>query len=67
MLEEIQLTNDIFFPGTWLNASFGSYQTKAAADIVRDFLKTHPGYNPQLKMKILQAADPVFRAEKLVN
>ena len=67
MLEEIQLTNDIFFPGTWLNASFSSYQTKEAADIVREFLKTHPHYNPQLKMKILQAADPVFRAEKLVN
>jgi len=67
MLEEIQLTNDIFFPGTWLNASFSSYQTKEAADIVREFLKTHPTYNSQLKMKILQAADPVFRAEKLVK
>lgn len=67
MLEEIQLTNDIFFPGTWLNASFSSYQTKEAADIVREFLKTHPNYNPQLKMKILQAADPVFKAEKLLK
>lgn len=66
MLEEIQRTNDIFFPGTWLNASFGSYQTKEAADIVREFLQAHPHYNPQLKMKILQTADPVFRAENLV-
>jgi aminopeptidase N len=67
MLEEIQRTNDIFFPGTWMNASLGSYQSREAASIVRNFLKTHPGYNPQLRMKILQAADPLFRAEKLLN
>lgn len=66
MLEEIQRTNDIFFPGTWLNASLGAYGSKEAADIVRRFLKTHRGYNPQLKMKILQAADPLFRAEKIL-
>jgi aminopeptidase N len=67
ILEEIQRTNDIFFPGSWLSASFGSYQTKEAGDIVRDFIRSHPGYNPQLKMKILQAADPLFRAEKLLR
>ncbi|MGN6400980.1 MAG: M1 family metallopeptidase [Flavisolibacter sp.] len=67
MLEEIQSTNDIFFPGTWLNASLSAYQTKKAANIVRNFLTSHPGYNPQLKMKILQAADPLFRAEKLTR
>lgn len=67
MLQEIQLTNDIFFPATWLNKSFNSYQTKEAADIVRDFLKAHPHYNAQLRMKILQAADPLFRAEILVR
>lgn len=67
MLQQVQMTGDIFFPGSWLNASFGSYQTKEAADIVRNFLKEHPHYNAQLKMKILQAADPLFRAEKLVK
>jgi len=67
MLEEIQRTNDIFFPAAWLNASLGSYQSKQATDIVRGFLKTHPDYNPQLRMKILQAADPLFRAEKLLD
>jgi len=66
MLEEIQRTNDIFFPGAWLNASFSSYGSKKAADMVRTFLKTHRDYNPQLRMKILQAADPLFRAEKLL-
>lgn len=67
MLEEIQRTNDIFFPGTWLNASLGSYQSIEAVTIVRDFLKAHPNYNPQLRMKILQAADPLFRAAKLLQ
>jgi aminopeptidase N len=67
MLEEIQRTNDIFFPGTWMNATLGSYQSTEAATIVRNFLKAHPGYNPQLRMKILQAADPLFRAEKLLK
>ena len=34
----------------------------AAARTVRDFLAARPGYNPQLRMKILQAADGLFRA-----
>ncbi|MGZ3940218.1 MAG: aminopeptidase, partial [Flavisolibacter sp.] len=67
MMEEIQRTNDIFFPGTWLNATLGTYQSTEAANIVREFLKAHPNYNPQLRMKILQAADPLFRAEKLLK
>jgi aminopeptidase N len=66
LLQEIQLTGDIFFPGSWLSSTFGNYQTPAAANIVRQFLQTHKDYNPKLKAKILQAADPLFRAEKLV-
>ena len=67
LLEEIQATGDIFFPGAWLQASFGLYQSAEAANIVRKFLDDHPGYNPKLKAKILQAADPLFRAEKLLS
>ena len=67
MLQEIQLTGDIFFPGAWLSATFGNYQSREAAAIVSDFLKSHPRYNPKLKAKILQAADPLFRAEKLLK
>jgi aminopeptidase N len=65
MLEEIQRTGDIFFPASWLNSSLRYYQSKEAVDIITAFLNSHPNYNPQLKMKLLQAADPVFRAEKL--
>jgi len=66
LLQEIQSTGDIFFPGAWLQATFGSYQTPEAANIVRRFLKNHPDYNPKLRAKILQATDPLFRAEKLL-
>ncbi|MCJ8211816.1 M1 family aminopeptidase [Mucilaginibacter sp. RS28] len=67
LLEEIQQTGDIFFPQNWLNAIWGNYQDQYAVDVVRDFLKKHPDYNPKLKAKILQAADNSFRAVKLVK
>lgn len=67
LLEEIQQTGDIFFPAGWLQATLGSYQSAAAARTVREFLAAHPGYNPQLRNKLLQAADDLFRAEKLAQ
>ena len=67
LLEEIQRTGDIFFPYSWLQATLGAYQSPSAARTVREFVQTHPGYNPQLKAKLLQAADDLFRAEKLVK
>ncbi|MDB5115640.1 MAG: aminopeptidase [Mucilaginibacter sp.] len=66
-LADIQLTGDIFFPQSWLQATFNWYQTPTAAATVRKFLKDHPGYNPKLKAKILQSVDNVFRAERLVK
>ncbi|MGY3088153.1 aminopeptidase N [Hymenobacter sp. UYAg731] len=65
LLQEIQLTGDIFFPYSWLQATLGSYQSPTAAATVRAFLAAHPDYNPQLRAKLLQAADDLFRAEKL--
>jgi len=62
LLEEIQVTGDIFFPAGWLQATLGNYHDPAQAQLVRRFLEQRPGYNPQLRMKILQAADPLFRA-----
>ncbi|OON69459.1 M1 family metallopeptidase [Hymenobacter sp. CRA2] len=67
LLEEIQQTGDIFFPYSWLQATLGSYQTPSAARTVHDFLAAHPQYNPKLRAKLLQAADDLFRAEKLVG
>ena len=61
LVEEIQRTGDIFFPARWLAGSLGSHYDPAVAETVRNFLATRPDYNAQLRLKILQAADPVFR------
>ncbi|MDA8962227.1 peptidase M1, partial [Congregibacter sp.] len=65
LLEDIQVTGDIFFPSAWLNGALSTHSSLEAADTVRQFLEDRPNYNPQLKMKILQAADPLFRASNL--
>lgn len=65
LLQEIQATGDIFFPTDWLRASLGNYRSDSAVATVRAFLDQRPDYNPQLRMKILQAADPLFRANRI--
>ncbi|MFL5809318.1 MAG: M1 family metallopeptidase, partial [Flavisolibacter sp.] len=67
LLQEIQMTGDIFFPYSWLQSSFGSYQSREAWAIVSNFLDSNKNYNPRLTAKILQATDPLFRATKLVG
>jgi len=66
LLEEIQATGDIFFPTQWLVATLENHRSAAAAATVRDFLAQRPGYNAQLRMKILQAADMLFRSTRIV-
>jgi len=66
LVEEIQRTGDVFFPQSWLTAIFGNYQSKEAYQVVKDFLQTHPNYNPKLKDKILQATDNLCRAQKML-
>ncbi len=65
MLEEIQKTGDIFFPKNWLAYSVGRYNTAEAVKIVTQFLDENPDYNKNLKDKILQLSDYLFRAEKI--
>ena len=67
LLEEIQATGDIFFPARWLSVSLGGYNSASAVETVRGFLADRPDYNPQLRMKILQAADRLFRAERILR
>lgn len=64
ILEEIQVTGDIFFPASWMNGTLQNHRSPEAARTVRTFLEERPGYNHQLKLKILQAADGLYRAEK---
>lgn len=65
LLEEIQQTGDIFFPQSWLSATFGSYQSAEAYQVIKDFLKAHPDYNSNLRDKILQATDNLRRNQLL--
>ncbi|WP_372753192.1 M1 family metallopeptidase [Labilibaculum sp.] len=64
LLQEIQITGDIFFPYNWLSASYSGLSSIEAGDITRQFLQDKPNYPENLKLKILQAADLVLRKEK---
>jgi aminopeptidase N len=67
LLTEIQATGDIFFPAAWLSGTLGAYRSATAARTVQAFLAAHPAssYNPQLRLKLLQAADDLMRAQKM--
>ena len=67
LLQEIQVTGDIFFPKRWLDVTLRSYHSTSAVTTVRTFLAQRPDYNAQLRMKILQAADMLFRANSIVG
>ena len=65
LLEEIQLTGDIFFPKRWLDAVLGGHQSSEAVEIVESFLKDNPDYPEKLKAKILQSLDMTKRAASI--
>ena len=65
LLEQIQCTGDIFFPSRWLDATLANHRSSSAVATVNDFLAARPDYNAQLRAKILQAADPMLRANAL--
>lgn len=67
LMEEIQRTGDIFFPTGWAAGTLGSHVSPTAAATVDKFFAERPDYNYQLKLKILQAADPLVRAQTLLN
>jgi len=67
LLQEIRATGDIFFPQSFINATLGNYQTSEVADMVNAYIKSHPNLNLKLKGKLLQGADNVMRAQKLVK
>ncbi|WP_239017359.1 M1 family metallopeptidase [Seongchinamella sediminis] len=62
LLAEIQVTGDIFFPTGWVNATLRNQYSPAVVATVTGFLRQRPDYNPQLRMKILQAVDIPARA-----
>jgi len=66
LLEEIQRTGDIFFPTRWVAATLRNHNSLEAATVVRTFLDNRPEYPHQLRLKVLQAADPLFRAVEIL-
>ena len=67
LLHEIQVTGDIFFPKRWLDETLTNYRSASAVNTVHSFLEERPNYNAQLEMKILQAADMMFRAHAIAE
>jgi len=67
ILQEVQLTGDIFFPQRWLHNTFSGHSEKEAADIANGFLREKTDYPYYLKNKILQSTDMLDRAVKLKN
>jgi aminopeptidase N len=67
ILKELQTTGDIFFPAQWLNATFAGHSSIEAVTEINIFLNEHPDYPVNLKNKILQSTDMVFRANKIKN
>lgn len=65
LLTEIQLTGDIFFPTNWLNAILGGHQSSEAKQIVEGFLNDNHELSPNLRGKVLQSADLLFRTVEI--
>ncbi|HKJ03807.1 MAG TPA: M1 family aminopeptidase, partial [Longimicrobiales bacterium] len=67
MVEEIQRTGDIFFPGRWLDATLGGHGEVEAAQAVRSFLDARPDLPARLRGKVLQSADMVWRSASILH
>ncbi len=67
LLEEIQRTGDIFFPGRWLDALLGAHTHPEAVRAIDGYLRGRPDLAPRLRAKVLQSADGVWRAARLVH
>lgn len=61
LLSEIQETGDIFFPKAWLDNTIGMYASRDAFDVLETFNTENENLNNQLKMKLLQASDNLYR------
>ena len=66
LLEEVQRTGGIFFPGAWIQATLSGHTHPEAAETVRSFLDARTDYPAPLRGKILQASDMVGRSASIV-
>ena len=64
LLPEIQKTGDIFFPKGWLDALLWGHSSAEAYKIVNSWIIANPNLSPNLKQKLLQSADMLYRANE---
>jgi aminopeptidase N len=67
LIQEIQLTGDIFFPKRWAVSTFGQYQDPRAWNEVQSYLESHPDLDKNLRNKILQASDNLRRVQGIIK
>ncbi len=67
IMEELQITGDIFFPQRWLDATFSGHSSIDAVTEINLFLNENPEFPENLKNKVLQSTDLVFRASIIKN
>lgn len=67
ILEELEITGDIFFPKRWLDATFNGHSSIEAVLNINLFLNEHPDLPVNLKNKVLQSTDLVFRSSIIKN
>jgi aminopeptidase N len=65
LLEEIQKTGDIFFPQNWLHATLRNYYDPKVAEMVNQYLNDNPELPENLKLKVYQASDILFRSAEM--
>lgn len=65
LLPEIQKTGDIFFPKNWIEATLWGHNSSEAGEIVREFLKENQKFPENLRKKVLQSADLLFRTNTI--
>ena len=65
MLDEIREDGGFLYPDRWLAATFYGHRSATVVETANNFLASHPKLNPKLKLKVLQAIDPVQRAVNL--
>ena len=67
ILPKLQITGDIFFPKQWLDATFRGYSSIDAVMAINLFMNENPDFPENLKNKIYQSTDMVFRASIIKN
>jgi len=63
LLPEVQRTGDIFFPKGWADAILDGHSSHEARDVVDRWLRENPKLSPNLRLKVLQSADMLYRME----